>query len=196
MNDNALIVVLTNQIDAAIASAGWTFLCSQKTQPEQEGTPTEGTVFFERIGDYRYGSPKYTEQYNDLTADFNETSTQVVESTFQISALIPQNVEDLSIPTAADVVEYVCQYLQTRSAIRYFKQNEVSVMRVSALRTPFVILDRDRFEGHPNFDIILQHNRTLVLSVPAATKVVGAPSDDPSIPGEGVFGVPDFLPVP
>lgn len=196
MNDNAIIVLLANQIDAAIASAGWTFLCSQKTQPEQEGTPTEGTVFFERIGDYRYGSPKYKEQYNDLTADFSETSIQVVESTFQISALIPQNVEDLSIPTAADVAEYVCQYLQTRSAIRYFKQNELSMMRISAVRTPFLILDKDRYEGHPNFDIVLQHNRTLVLAVPAATKVVGAPSDDPSIPGEGTFAVPNAVATP
>jgi hypothetical protein len=191
MIDNQIIVVLTNQIDAAIANAGWDYLISQKDQPEQEGTPTQGTVFFERVGDHRYGHPIFKEVYQPLTDDFAEFSNQLMETTFQISALIPQSPEDLTLPTAADVADYVCQYLQSRSTIRHFKQFNVSMLRVTEVRTPFIILDRDRYEGHPNFDIVLQHSRLLTFTVPAASSIVGAPSGVPGIPGEGVFAVPD-----
>ncbi len=191
MIDNSLIGILANQLDAAIANAGWDYLTSQKVQPEQEGTPTQGTVFFERIGDHRYGHPIFKEVYQPGPDNFAEVSNQLVETTFQISTLIPQNPEDLTLPTATDVAEYVCQYLQSRATMRYFRQYFVSTLRVTDVRTPFIILDRDRFEGHPNFDITLQHNRLLTLTVPAASSIVGAPSGVPGIPGEGVFVVPD-----
>lgn len=172
MLDNALIDLVATTMEAAIASAGWTYFVVQKNQPTQEGIPSGATAFLERISDHRYGHPIFKEAYQAGPNNFAETSNQLIETTFQISALVPQDPSDLNIPTASDVAEYICQYMQTRTAIRQYRQAGVSVLRVTGVRTPFLVLDKDQFEGNPSFDIVFQHNRTVTMTVPAANKVV------------------------
>lgn len=192
MKDNQLIDVLATKIEAAVAAAGWAFTVLQKNQPTQEGIPEAGSVWFEKISDYKYGSMKKSCVYRSQTNDFLETNTQVMETTFQISAFVIQDVSNLNLPTASDALNHVCLYLQSFQTIEALKQLGVSTMRVTDLRNPFFIDDNERFEGNPTFDIVLQHERTVEFITPAVSKVEGSPSPLPNDNTVGVFPVLDI----
>jgi hypothetical protein len=191
MRDNDLINLIATQIEASMASAGWNYVVIQKDAPDKQGIPTNPGVFLEKIGDHRYGHPVVKQTYRSVTDDFEETETQTMETTFQISALVIQNPNDITIPTASDVANYACMYMQSRTVIANLFQQGVSVLRVLDVRNPYFVDDRERFEGNPNFDLIVTHNKTITITVAAVEKVVGTPS---SIPGDltvGTFPVED-----
>jgi hypothetical protein len=173
MLDNPLIDLIATQAEAAIASAGWNYVVIQKNGPDQQGLPTNPGVFLEKIGDHRYGYKSVKQTYRPTTDDFAETETQVLETTFQISALVIQNPNDLTIPTASDVANYVCMYMQSNSVISNLRQQGVSILRVSDVRNPYFVDDRERFEGNPSFDLIVTHSNSITISVPSAEKVIG-----------------------
>jgi hypothetical protein len=189
MLDNALIAILATQLEAASSTAGWGYLVAQKNQPSQEGVPTAPTIFFEKLFDHEYGYPMRTDTYQPTPDNYAHVETQVVETTFQISALVPQDPTDLTIPTASDVVGYMKLFIQNSITLAAFVSSQVSMLRVSEIRNPYAIDDKDRFEASPSFDLVLQHNRTITLSVPAAVKVVGQPSPAPGDNNAGTFPV-------
>lgn len=196
MTDNELIIILAEKIEAAVAQAGWSYVVIQKNGPEQQGIPSNPAVFFEKIFDHRYGHPIVKQTYQSIPNNFAENNKQIYETTFQISALVIQDPSDILKPTASDVANQICMYLQSRTIISELRAQGVSMLRVTEVRNPYFVDDKDRFEGHPTFDFVVYSQRDITLTVPSVIRVVGAPSDDPSIPGEGVFAVPDAIAVP
>lgn len=190
MNDNALINVLATQLEAASASAGWNYPVIQKNQPTQEGIPTAPTIFFEKLFDDEYGFPMVSyPTYNQPTNTFTQQEDQWTETHFQVSALVIQDVNNLSLPTASDVVNYLKQYINSRACLAQLKAAGVGILRVTSVRNPYFKDDREIYEANPNFDVVLQHKRTLLASVGASNKVVGATVA--GIQGQGVFPVID-----
>jgi hypothetical protein len=187
MLDNALIDLLATQLEAASALAGWNYSVIQKDQPTQEGIPTAPTIFFEKLFDHAYGWPElFYSDYNPATNTFTQTEKQWAETTFQVSALVIQDPTSLSLPTASDVVNYMKLFTNSRAAIKAFKAQGVSALRISEVRNPYFRDERHTFEANPNFDIVLQHQRTLVTTVGATNVVVGVLI--PSVPGhQGTF---------
>lgn len=196
MNDNALITALSAQLVSSITSAGWDFIVVQKDQPTQEGVPSAPTVYLEKLFDHDYGFPIVSQSYDSDTNIYTQTEKQVVETTFQISALVPQNPSDLTIPTAADVVKQVKLWVQTRVTIAALMAQSISMYRVSEVRAEWFTDDSEQFENNPNFDIVLQHEDSVTMVIPAATSAVGKPSAVPSqdIQGNPLVG-PDGEPV-
>lgn len=192
MTDNELIDIFAGQLELAVVSGGWDFLVIQKNQPEKQGLPSTPSVFFEKLFDHRYGFPIISNTYDSLTDTFVEKNLQVYETTFQVSALVKQDPSDLAIPTASDVVNHVCMYMQSRRVISLLNLVDVAVLRVTAVRNPYFVDDRVRYEGNPNFDIIVTSKREINFSTPAVVQVIGAPSPiPPGAIGAGVFVVPD-----
>lgn len=194
MTDNELIAIVAGRLAAASAAAGWDYDVIQKDQPTQQGIPYAPTIFFERLFDHEYGHPMVNYLYNPPQAPatqgtYDEVEEQIVQTTFQISALVIQDPEDLSIPTAADVVQYMKAYLTARPTIQFYKSQNCSILRVSEIRHPWNQDERHRFEGAPNFDIIFNYRRAIKFVVPATDIVEGAIVS--GIAGAGVFPVPD-----
>src|ERR1700676_1394800 len=91
MLDNDLINLVATQLEAASAAAGWNYIVLQKDQPTQQGIPTAPTVFFEKLFDNNHGWPMDSNVYQPVPNNFLETETQMVNTTFQISALVIQD---------------------------------------------------------------------------------------------------------
>lgn len=191
MKDNELIDIFATQLELGVASGGWDFLVIQKNQPEKQGVPSAPSVFFEKLFDHRYGFPIIKNTYDPLTDTFIEKNVQFYETTFQVSALVRQDPADLSLPTASDVANQVCMYMQSRRVIKLLRAQSVAVLRVSDLRNPYFIDDKVRYEGNPNFDIIVTSERDIEFATPAAVSVEGALSPiPPGAVGSGIFAVP------
>jgi hypothetical protein len=192
MTDNQLIQFMAAQLDAASEASGWNYPVLQKNNPTLEGIPAAPAIFFEKLFDHAYGWPIDSFTYNEPPVDnFSDNSMQLYETTFQISALVIQDPEDLTLPTASDVANYIKMWLTHPVTLQTFRSQNVGLLRVTQIRNPYFEDDRHRFEAHPNFDLVLTHDNTLTLTVPAANRAVPAPSNDPTITGTGVFPVPD-----
>lgn len=181
MKDNDLIAYFSAQLEAAVALAGWDVVVLQGYQPTQEGAPTKPTVVFEKLSDHEYGWPMSGKYILDALPppvgqklpDFSQFDQQWVESTFQVSALSIQDVNDLSLPTPSDIAHQLKLYMNARQTIWKFAGHGVSILRVTDVRNPKFEDDRDLFEANPNFDVVLQHKRELVFKVPGSDEVVG-----------------------
>lgn len=190
MNDNALINLLATQLEAASASAGWNYVVIQKDQPTQEGAPTAPTIFFEKLFDVGYGFPMVTyPSYSAVTNTFTQQEDQWTETHFQVSALVIQDPANLSLPTASDVVNYMKQYINGRACLAQLKASGVGILRVVDIRNPYFKDDREVYEANPNFDVILQHKRTITATVGASNQVIGQTVS--GVKGQGVFPVID-----
>lgn len=174
MKDNDLINLIATQLEAGSAALGFNYVVLQKEQPTQQGIPTAPTIFFEKLFDNAFGYAKadYTDNATNAYL-MDETETQMMESTFQISALVPQNPADLTIPTASDVANAMRGFMTSRATVRLWNSVDVSVLRVSQVRNPYIEDDRHRFEATPSFDIIVTHSRTNVGQVGKITTVTG-----------------------
>ncbi len=188
MTDNQLIDVLATALEAASANAGWNYGVVQKDEPTVQGTPTAPTIFFEKLFDVAYGWA-HSDNIPDLASKtFAEIDTQVYETHFQISALVIQDPSDLTRPTASDVCNYMKQYLAHRTVTAQFSTQGLGVLKVSEVRNPFAIDDRNMFEANPSFDIVFTHTRSVTITIPGVDKIVGTVSS--FAPGhQGTFPV-------
>ncbi len=140
---------------------------ARKFQPRQQGAATGPIVYFFKVGDHNHGSPKREELLNGAGVVFDQTQRQLVESTYQFSAWIPQSPQDVAAPTESDVLNIVSAIMQSDTIIQAFEAAGVGVLRITDVRNPYFVDEHDRFEAEPTFDIVLTHYRNLAFTVPA-----------------------------
>ena len=172
MTDNQLLALLITTLQPSVQSQWPTVSMLQKNQPTQQGVDTGPRVFFEKLFDKRYGFtgetfdldvlPPGTPTWTPITT----TYTQVIETTVQFSALVIQDPTNLALPTASDVAHYVAMLLSTDDILATLTQAGANVMRITQVTNPYFHDDRERFEAHPSFDVVFQHERDLSLSTP------------------------------
>lgn len=172
MNDNALIAVVATQIEAAMTAAGWGYVVIQKNDPTQEGAPSGPAVFFEKLFDHPYGWPM-SKAVQNAPLTLSETTTQLYETTFQISALVKQDPQNLFLPTASDVANYVKIFISTPTIIRAMAAQGVATLRVTEVRNPYFEDDHSQFEANPSFDIVVTSNRSISLTIPGVISASG-----------------------
>lgn len=176
MKDNDLIALLSAQLNLAVTAGGWDFPVIQKQQPTQQGIPYAPAVFFEKLFDYHYGWAETDYPvYDPSTNMFDESETQNLETTFQISAWVIQNPADLTIPTASDVVNFLKMFMTSRSMVRTLMSNAaepINIQRVTQVRNPYIEDDRHRNEATPNFDLVFSHKRILVNKIGAVDEAI------------------------
>ena len=136
-------------------------------QQRQQGAASAAYVYFVKIGDHRHGSPKRSDVYNEVTGLFDHTETQTYETTYQFSAWVPQDPSNVTQLTESDTLNIVSGIIQSDAILAAFSAAGVGVLRVTDVRNPYIVDDRDRFEAIPTFDIVLTHQRkTAVSAVP------------------------------
>lgn len=169
MNDKQIaalfMTVLPSRIQAQPGMA--TVALARKFQPRQQGATTGPFVYFFKVGDHNHGSPKREDSYNEVGALFDQMQRQLVETTYQFTAWIPQNPADTSGLTESDVLNVVSAIMQSDAVLAAFRTAGVGIQRVTDLRNPYFVDERDRFEAEPSFDIVLTHYRNLSSTLSA-----------------------------
>lgn len=178
MRDSALRTLLVSTLTAGIAR--WTgdalpvgLTVQQAYQPRQEGVPLGPTIFFHPKDRTPVGTMSANDTISDDQTIFNHTQHQRVESTFQISALVPQSPADTDAMTEIDVLEVMRWLLQDSVTIATLAPLNVGVLRVTKLSSSFFEDDRHQNENEPMFDIILSHGDTVTTSTPIIDTVSG-----------------------
>lgn len=136
-------------------------------QARQHGADSTAYVYFVKIGDRRYGHPERRDVWNVQTEVFDHVEIQQYESTYQFSAWVPQTPQDVTSLSESDILNTVSGIIQSDSILAAFQAQEVGILRVTEVRNPYIVDDRDQFEAIPSFDVILTHKRQLAITLPA-----------------------------
>lgn len=134
---------------------------ARKYQPRQHGAASGAIVYFFKVGDHNHGAPRRSETLNGSA--FDQALQQLVESTYQFTAWVPQPAE----LTESDVLHAVSAIMQSDTMLAAFRAAGVGVQRVVDVRNPYFVDERDRFEAEPSLDIVLTHYRILPSALPA-----------------------------
>lgn len=176
MTDNELVKLFGPIIEAGLLQRGFTGVkLLAANQPTTQGLLTAPTVYFYKIGDHRFGFLQRTDEWNSLLNQMDHQELQNYETTFQVSALVLQTPPQLITTgyTASDLVNEVSGILQSDSARNTLAQQNVGVLRITDIRNPYFVDDRDTFEASPSFDFVLTHSRIYNTTTPTATPVSG-----------------------
>lgn len=172
MTDNELIQLFLPVIKDGLIAAGFSGVdVVASSQPTQQGVNTAPTVFFYKIGDYRYGSVGRKEELKLDESEFVHREIQWYETTFQIHALSIQDVNDITKPTASDLVNTVAAILQSSKTLEIFLAADVGILKIGDIRNPYFSDDRDRFEASPSFDFVLLHQQIIESVTPVVEDV-------------------------
>jgi len=167
MLDNALITLIIQILISGEATAGIENTpIAQAFQPTQQGVNTQPTAFIYKIDDYRYGSLLREDIWDPVHSRFNHIESQQYETTFQLSTLATQDPANQSQYTASDICNLCASILQSDVAIKTFQASGVGIERITRVRNPNLIDDRDRNEFNPNFDFVCTHKQTISSTTP------------------------------
>lgn len=178
MFDNQLIKILKTIIEAAEVGAGIPALPSgagaipvaQAYQPTAEGVPSTPYVFLEVVGYRRRGQPGRSDRWVPPTMSTPgkeiHTETQVMETTFQLFALVPQSVKSTTQYTAGDIVALMSYILQSSDTVMKLQAHNLGILAISEIRNPKFMDDKQRFAPSPSFDFTITHNLIVSNEVP------------------------------
>lgn len=136
-------------------------------QQTQQGATSGPYVYFVKIGDHRYGHPGRTDVWDSVESVMRHTELQTYETTYQFSAWIPQDPTDVTGLTESDILNIVSGIMQSDAILSAFRAAGAGVLRVTDVRNPYIVDDRDRFEAVPTFDVVLTHKREVIATLPA-----------------------------
>ncbi|WVW37744.1 hypothetical protein Gekk315_00032 [Aeromonas phage Gekk3-15] len=173
MTDNDMIRIVRERIMAALAAKGWSdIVVQQKAQPEQQGTPIGRAVFILAAANKRYGFAGRKIEYNQAGDVFDETETQIIEVSFEISALARQGT-DINKPTAKDILNYLAMFMSSRQNVRELLKSNLNILRITEVRNGSFGDDQERFAFHPSFDLIIVSDNTITGTVPVVKRLNG-----------------------
>lgn len=162
MLDNQLIALIRNTIIASEAIAGISGTpIAQAFQPTQQGVNTVPTAYLHKVGDRRYGYPSRIDTWDADNEIMIHTELQQYESTFQMSALATQKPTTPDAYTASDILNLIAYTLQNGNSIAAFEAQGVGIERVTAIRNPYFLDDKQRFEASPSFDFVMTHKQII-----------------------------------
>lgn len=169
MNDKELNALFMGQLLPRMqAQAGLSVVSlARNFQQTQQGAASGPYVYFVKIGDRRHGSPGRKDTLNILADNFTHEETQVYETTYQLSAWIPQTPANVTSLTESDILNIVSCIIQSDDLLAAFRAAGVGILRVTDVRNPYIEDDRDQFEAVPSFDVVLTHTRKIAATIPA-----------------------------
>jgi hypothetical protein len=168
MTDNQVILIFRTIILQGLVDAGLTNVAvKQSNQPTQQGINTNPTVYFFKVSNRRYG---FLGRYSTWTnSAMQHKEIQYIESTFQIAALVLQNPKIPTAPTASDLINVVADIMQSEQTCTILNSSGIGILRVTEIRNPYFVDDRDQFEAIPSFDFTLVYENDRVSIDPIIT---------------------------
>lgn len=172
MTDNELAALLRAQLLAGLTRQGYPDIIVQpNNQPTTQGRPSDATVMYQPIQDYRYGWQGRKMSYNAGNDVFNTTESQIIESGFQIFALVPYKEVNPYTFTAKDLVNLCAMICNSERFMNDMRAGGAGLQRVTQIRSPFFVNDQGNFEASPSFDVIMSHTRTITETTPVIAEL-------------------------
>lgn len=172
MLDNDLIKAFLPIINAGLIARGFNNVTvSQSYQPTQQGVFSGPSVYFFKVSDKRYGFLDRVSYWDEVNSQMVHTETQDYETTFQVNALSIQDPSDTDSITASDLVNTVSAILQSDSTVETLNSLDIGILRITDVRNPYFIDDKDRFEASPSFDFTLTHKQIYTTTVPVTLTI-------------------------
>lgn len=133
-------------------------------QPRQQGAQAAATVYFHKLFDKRLGFPKTQDIFVDPVSPdpvgtMRHEETQVYETHYQFTALVPQDPSAINRTTASDALNVVAGIIASDAFIARCRAVGLGILRVLDVKNPYFVDDRDRFEASPSFDVVFTHKR-------------------------------------
>lgn len=176
MFDNPLISLVFSVFSAGFIAMGYTgptaIAFAQNFQPTAQGVNTQNTVYLNKLGDHRYGYLERTNVWDQDAQTMIHTETQFYETMFQINALAIQDAANVNSLTASDIVNLAAAILQSDASRATLIAAGVNILRITDVRNPYFMDDKDRFEADPSFDFTLEHEQVIVSTAPFITDIV------------------------
>lgn len=160
MLDNQVIISLRSAIVPRLAARGIAADVKQGNQPTQQGVPSGALVSLFKISDKQYGYPERSTEWDELKQVMRATESQQMESTYQFTAIAPQDPSNDFELTPADILKAVAAILRSDTARAALFADGVSVLRVQDIRTGYTQDDSGEFSANPSFDITVTHRDT------------------------------------
>lgn len=113
-----------------------------------------------------------SESMTSAPGSMTHTESQKYETTFQLSALGTQNPSTPDQYTASDICNLCASILQSQSTITTFQNAGVGIEKISEIRNPYFMDDREQPEASPSFDFVVTHNQIIVTTTPITSEIV------------------------
>lgn len=173
MFDNQLIALVIATLVSQEQTAGIPGTpVKQAFQPTRQGVNTQPTAYLYKIGDRRYGFTHRSDCWDSTAKLMVHTETQQYETTFQMSALATQNPMTPTQYTASDILNLCAAILQSSATIQTFESRGVGIERVTDVRNPYFLDDREQNEACPSFDFVVTHKQILTATTPIITSTI------------------------
>lgn len=170
MNDKQLRALIVKELRAGLSRLSIDVRVIAGNQPTTQGRKDEGLYFFQ-IADALAGWQARSYE-RKLGNNLDMEDRQVVETSFQVQALVIDDPASLAQLTALDVLHAAKMIIASLPFVEAMQRDSVGVQRPSNIRTPYFTNDRDQFEMSPSFDFTLSHERGIITSIKAVESAV------------------------
>lgn len=168
MLDNQIFINIIAALKAGLLAQSITdVVIKQNFQPVQQGANIGPTLYIHKLGDHRYGWLERTDVWDQDLATIVHTERQLYESMFQITALSIQNPALITQKTASDLANIAAGIMQSDVTRQTLTNQGLNIYRITDIRNPYFVDDKDRFEASPSFDFTLQHEQVIISTTPA-----------------------------
>lgn len=161
MNEKALDKLIRAELLKGLARYGVTDMpVKQGYQPTTQGR-LDKCIYFWALTDIPEGW-QYRKHKADEAGQISTTETQIIATSYQVGALIPDDPSDASQKTAKDITVLARMVVQSQPFVIAMNKAGVGVRRPSEVRNPQFVNDQDQYEFQPSFDFTVTHKQVII----------------------------------
>lgn len=161
MNEKALDTLIRDELLKGLARYGVTDIpVKQGYQPTTQGR-LDKCIYFWALPDIPEGW-QYRKHKADEAGQISTTETQIIATSYQMGALIPDDPSDADQKTAKDITVLARMVVQSQPFVIAMTKAGVGVRRPSEVRNPQFVNDQDQYEYQPSFDFTVTHKQVII----------------------------------
>jgi hypothetical protein len=161
MNEKALDTLIRAELLKGLARYGVMDMpVKQGYQPTTQGR-LDKCIYFWALPDIPEGW-QYRKHKADEGGQISTTETQIIATSYQMGALIPDDPSDADQKTAKDITVLARMVVQSQPFIIAMTKAGVGVRRPSEVRNPQFVNDQDQYELQPSFDFTVTHKQVII----------------------------------
>ena len=161
MNEKALDKLIRAELLKGLARYGVTDMpVKQGYQPTTQGR-LDKCIYFWALPDIPEGW-QYRKHKADEAGQISTTETQIIATSYQMGALIPDDPSDSIQKTAKDMTVLARMVVQSQPFVIAMTKAGIGVRRPSEVRNPQFVNDQDQYEFQPSFDFTVTHKQVII----------------------------------
>lgn len=162
MNQKPLNALIRTQILAGLARYGVTDIpVKQGYQPTTQGRVPR-CVYFWPLTDVPEGWQYRAQATDPVSLELRTRETQIMATSYQMGALIPDDPSDDNQKTAMDITALCRQIVCSQPFVTALTAQGVGVRRPSDIRNPQFVNEQSQFEYEPSFDFTVTHKQVII----------------------------------